>query len=53
MSITLWPTEASEDARLIAVVVFPSEEELPVTRIAEESEPEARRDAASVPRRVR
>src|SRR6476619_7945696 len=51
--ITLWPAVASDEDRLIAVVVFPSAGEDPVTRIACDPEPDALRDTASVPRSVR
>ena len=51
--ITRLPAAASELARLIAVVVLPSDGEEPVIRIALEVSRLPRRLAARVPRRVR
>ena len=50
--ITLLPASASDEARLIAVVVLPSDGDGPVTRI-ERLLPSSRRWAASVARSVR
>ena len=52
MRITVLPASASEDARLIAVVVLPSDGEGLVTRTAGASVWAPRRDAASVARSV-
>ena len=52
MRITWWPASATEAARLIAVVVLPSDAEAPV--ISSERGPEAPpRDTDSVARSVR